>query len=90
MMGVGKFGIGRSYIGTATIDHNRKKVFQVVGRRGSVVSIMRVMGVRRELADVCGGTEITKIKDDDGFDYFLSANVPVDVDAAFDVVGMCR
>lgn len=84
-----KFGVGRSYVGTATVDHNRKKVFQVVARRGSVVSVMNVKNVRRELADVCEGTEIARIKDADGFDYFLSANVPVDVDAAFAVVGMC-
>ena len=85
-----KFGVGRAYVGTATVDHKRKKVFQVVGRRGGVVSVMHVTGVRRELADVCDGVEIATIKDDDGLDYFMSARVPVDVDAAFDVVEMCK
>lgn len=85
-----RFGVGRAYVGTATIDHKRKKVFQVVARRGSVVSVMHVKGVKRELADVCDGTEIARIKDDDGFDYFLSASVSVDIDAAFAAVEMCR
>ena len=90
MMVLGKFGVGQSYVGTATVDRRRKKVFQIVGRRGSVVSVMLVRGVLRELADSCDGTEFVKIKDADGFDYFVSANVPVDVDAAHAVVEMCR
>ena len=92
MTSMGKFDVGQAYVGTATVDHSRKKVFQVVKRSGNGlhVCIMPVRAVRREVVDVCDGTEYVRIKDDDGFDYFLSANVPVDVDAAYAVVEMCR
>lgn len=85
-----RFDVGKAYIGTATIDHNRKKVFQIVGRKGGVVSVMRAQSVKRELVDGCDGKEFVRIKDDDGFDYFLSASVTVDVDAAFAVAEMCK
>ena len=79
-----------SYVGTATIDHRRQKVFTVVARCGDVVSFSRVNDVRRELVDGCDGTEIVKIKDADGLDYFLSARVEADIDQAFNVVRMCQ
>lgn len=87
-----RFDVGLAYVGTATIDRSRKKVFQVVGRsaNGLRVCVQPVKAVKRVTANVCDGNEIAKVRDDDGFDYFLSARVSVDVDAAFDVVGMCR
>jgi len=84
------FHKGVSYVGTATIDHRRQKVFTVVARCGDVVSFSRVNDVRRELVDGCDGTEIVKIKDADGLDYFLSARVEADIDQAFNVVRMCQ
>lgn len=85
-----RFEKGSAYVGTATLDNKRQKVFQVVGRRGNVVSFSNVRDVRRELAEDCDGTEIVRLKDADGFDYFLSAQVEVDVDRAFSVVQMCQ
>lgn len=85
-----RFKTGSAYIGTASIDHRRQKVFSVVARRGGVVSFVSVKDVRRELTEDCDGTEIVKIKDADGFDYFLSARVEVDIDQAFNVVRMCQ
>ena len=83
-----RFKTGSAYIGTASIDHRRQKVFSVVARRGGVVSFVK--DVRRELVDGCDGTEIVRIKDADGLDYFLSARVEVDIDQAFNVVRMCQ
>ena len=87
---IGCFCKGAAYIGTSTLDHRRQKVFMVVARRGDVVSFSHVTNVVRELVEECDGTEIVKIKDADGFDYFLSAQVEVDVDKAFNVVKMCQ
>jgi len=84
------FRKGESYVGTATVDSHRQKVFTVVGRRGDLVSFAESKNVRRELTDECDGNEIVKIQDADGFDYFLSARVAVDIDGAFNVVKMCQ
>lgn len=84
------FERGSAYIGTATLDNKRQKVFEVVARRGNLVSFSHVRDVRRELTEDCDGTEIVKIKDVDGFDYFLSARVEVNIDKAFSVVQMCQ
>ena len=43
-----------------------------------------------EIPDSTGGTEIVKIKDDDGFDYVLSARVSANIDEAFNLVKICR
>ena len=85
-----RFERGAAYVGTATLDSKRQKVFSCVARRGNVVSFSHVSDVRQELADDCDGTEIVRIKDADGFDYFLSAQVSVDIDRAFRVVKMCQ
>lgn len=85
-----RFEKGSAYIGTSTIDNRRQKVFQVVARRGNLVSFAHVRNVRSELTDDCDGTEIVRIKDADGFDYFLSAQVDVNVGQAFSVVKMCQ
>ena len=85
-----RFERGSAYVGTATLDHRRQKVFSVVARCGNVVSFAHVRDVRRELTEDCDGTEIIKIKDADGFDYFLSAQVEVNIDKAFSVVQMCQ
>jgi len=90
MSGGGCFCRGAAYIGTSTVDRKRQKVFSVVARRGDVVSFSHVSGVQREMVEECDGTEIVKIKDADGFDYFLSAQVEVDIDKAFNVVRMCQ
>lgn len=84
------FQKGEAYIGTATIDRTRQKVFNVIARQGDVVSFAPVKGVRREVVEDCGGTEIVKIKDDDGFDYVLSARVSADIERSFNVVKLCR
>lgn len=86
------FRKGASYIGTATLDHRRQKMFTVVGRDGrGVVSFAHVNDVRRELAGVTvDETEVVKIKDPDGFDYFLSARVVADIDAAYNIVKLCQ
>lgn len=84
------FQKGEAYIGTSTIDRSRQKIFQVIARRGNIVSFAPALGVRRELVEECGGTEIVKIKDDDGFDYVLSARVNADIEEAFNIVKMCR
>lgn len=84
------FQKGEAYIGTATIDRTRQKVFNVIARRGNVVSFAPVKGISRELVEECGGTEIVKIKDDDGFDYVLSARVSANIDEAFNLVKICR
>lgn len=84
------FRPGLAYVGTATADSGRKKIFQIVSRSGRTVSLMHVKNVVREMADDCDGTEVVKIKDSDGFDYFLSARAPVDIDTAFSVVRMCQ
>lgn len=85
-----RFEEGSAYVGTATLDNKRQKVFSVVARRGNLVSFSHVRDVRRELTYDCDGTEIVKIKDADGFDYFLSAQVEVNIDKAFSVVQMCQ
>lgn len=85
-----RFERGSAYVGTATLDRKRQKVFSVVGRKGDVVSFSHVRDVRRELVEECDGTEIVKIQDEDGFDYMLSARVEVNVDRAFEVVKMCQ
>ena len=84
------FAPGESYVGTATLDHQRQKVFAVVARRGDVVSFAHVSNVRMELVEMCDGTEIVKVKDADGFNYFLSAKADVDVDRDFAIVRMCK
>ena len=86
----GCFCKGATYIGTSTLDHNRQKAFSVVARRGDVVTFSHVTDVRREMVEECDGTEIVKIRDADGFDYFLSAQVEVDIDEAFNIVKMCQ
>ena len=85
-----RFERGSAYVGTATLDNKRQKVFSVVARRGNIVSFSHVSDVRRGLADGCEGAEFVKIKDADGFDYFLSARVVADIDQAFDIVRMCQ
>lgn len=84
-----EFQKGEAYIGTATIDKSRQKVFQVIQRHGDEVSFAPCCGVRREIVEECGGTEVAKIRHDDGFDYVLSARVAADVDGAFKIVKMC-
>jgi hypothetical protein len=84
------FRPGSAYIGTATLDNKRQKVFLAVARRGNIVSFSHVCDVRRELTDYCDGTEIVKVRDADGFDYFLSARIEADIDRAFDIVRMCQ
>ena len=37
-----------------------------------------------------GCTEYVMVKDPDGYDYFVSAQVGVDIDEAFNVVRMCQ
>ena len=86
----GCFCKGAAYIGTSTLDHNRQKAFSVVGRRGDVVTFSHITDVRREMVEECDGTEVVKIRDADGFDYFLSAQVEVDIDEAFNIVKMCQ
>lgn len=85
-----RFEKGQAYVGTATIDHTRQKVFVVSARRGDDISFAHVNKVCRERVGLCDGTEIARIKDADGFDYFASARVPVDVDMAFRIVGLCK
>lgn len=85
-----KFREGASYVGTATLDRKRQKVFSVVARRGDVVAFSPVRDVKRERVEECCDTEIVRVKDADGFDYLISAQVEVDVDRAFDVVQMCQ
>lgn len=84
------FQKGEAYIGTATIDRTRQKVFNVIARQGDVVSFAPVKGISREMVEDCCGTEIARIKDDDGFDYVISARVNADVANAFKIVKMCR
>lgn len=85
-----RFEKGLAYVGTSTIDRKRQKVFLVVGRRGEVVSFSHVSAVVRGMVNDCGGTEIVKMQDDDGFDYMMSARLPVDVGEAFHVAGLCK
>jgi hypothetical protein len=89
-MSAASFKEGSAYIGTATIDHRRQKIFSVIARRGSVVSVAHTKDVRRETVESCDGAEIVKVRDSDGFDYVLSARVGVDIDKAFNVVRMCQ
>lgn len=89
-MSAASFKEGSAYIGTATIDHRRQKIFSVIARRGSVVSVAHIKDVRRETVESCDGAEIVKVRDSDGFDYILSARVGVDIDEAFNVVRMCQ
>ena len=42
-----KFREGASYVGTATLDRKRQKVFSVVARRGDVVAFSPVRDVKR-------------------------------------------
>ena len=88
-MSDGCFHKGAAYVGTATFDHKIQKVFAVVARRGDVVSFAHVGSVRREVVEDFDGTEIAKVRDADGFDYFLSAQVEADIDRAFNIVRMC-
>ena len=85
-----RFEKGKAYVGTSTIDRHIQKVFVVAGRRGEVVTFSHVTNVKRETIEDCQGTEIVKLRDDDGHDYFMSARVAVDVDEAFHVVGLCK
>lgn len=71
-----RFEKGRGYVGTSTTIPRLQKVFVVSDRWGKVVSFSRVGKVKREAVDDCNGTEIVKLKDDDGGDYFMSARVP--------------
>ena len=84
------FRTGSAYIGTSTISRKRQKVFLIVGRRDSLISVAHVHDVQREFVETCDGTEYVKVKDPDGYDYFISAQVGVDIDEAFNVVRMCR
>ncbi len=84
------FEKGSAYIGTATIDKSRQKIFVVTARRGDEVSFSHVSKIRRERIDDCAGTEVARIRDADGFDYFTSARIPVDIDEAFRIVGLCK
>ena len=85
-----RFEMGRSYVGTSTVDRRRQKVFAVVGRSGESVSFSHVKQVKREAIEECDGTEIVRLKGGDGFDYFMSARVPIDIDEAFHVVDLCK
>ena len=85
-----RFNVGAAYVGTASLDHKHQKAFVVVARRGDVVSFAHVHDVRREMVEDCDSTEIVRIKDADGFEYFLSAQAMVDIERAFDVVRMCQ
>lgn len=84
------FQKGQAYVGTSTVDRHRQKIFVVAGRRGEVVSFSHVKKVKREAIEDCDGTEIVRLRDDDGFDYFMSARVPIDIDEAFHVVDLCK
>jgi len=84
------FRIGGSYVGTATVDRKRKAVFQVVGRRGGTVSIMLVNRVVRPEVKLCDGKECAIVRDAGGMEFFVSASLPVDIGAAFEVVEMCK
>lgn len=85
-----RFECGLAYVGTATSDRARQKVFVVTARRGDSVSFSHVHKVCRERVDDCAGTEIVRIRDRDGLDYFASARVPVDIDEAFRIVELCK
>lgn len=85
-----RFERGQAYVGTSTIDRRRQKIFVVASRQEEVVTFSHVKNVKREIVDDLDGTEIVKIKDDDGFDYFMSAREPVDIDEAFHIVGLCK
>ena len=85
-----RFTKGQAYVGTSTTDRRIQKVFVVAGRRGEVVSFSHVKKVKREAIEDCDGTEIVRLRDDDGFDYFMSARVPIDIDEAFHVVYLCK
>lgn len=85
-----RFERGLAYVGTATGDRSRKKIFVVTDRRGGTVSFSHVHKVCREQVDDCFGTEVARIRDRDGLDYFASARIPVDVDEAFRIVELCE
>ena len=84
------FEVGKAYVGTATVDREHQKVFVVLARCGRRVSLAEVKGVHREKVVVVGDREFVTIKSADGFDYGVAASVAVDIDAAFNVVGMCN
>lgn len=84
------FRKGEAYIGTSTFDNRYKKIFVVTARKGRRVSFSIVNDIVREDTDDCDGTEFVKLRDPDGQTYFLSARVPVDVDAALEIADACR
>ena len=89
---VARFRIGAAYIGTQTADNSRKKIFQVIGRQEATVSMMvvQVSKVDRPEVKLCDGKEYAIVRDAAGVDFFVSASVPIDVDAAFAVAEMCK
>lgn len=84
------FEKGQAYIGTSTLDRRRQKVFVVVGRSGLTLSLTTVGRVYREQVESVFGTETVRVRDADGFDYFASARLPVDIAEAFRIVALCE
>lgn len=84
-----RFKPGEAYWGTATLDHNQKKVFLVTGRGDRTVSLSHVNDLVQEHVDVVDGREVVRVADD-SFEYVLSASVPVDIDRALAIVKACR
>mgnify|MGYP003307811941 CR=1 FL=1 len=85
-----RFEKGSAYVGTSTVDRRRQKIFAVAGRQCEVVSFSCVKDVKRVTVDDCDGTEIVKLRDSDGHEYFMSARARADIDEAFRVVGLCK
>ena len=80
-----RFERGRIYFATHCADASRKRLVQVVGRRGGVVLFSAVQALETKRVEWFDGREVAQLEGADG-PYVASAAVAVDADLAIDIL----
>ena len=86
-----KFEVGKSYLGTSTMDQKRKRVFVCVGRfDDGGIAFTQANDIAKAEPEHIVGREVVKIGLKDGFDYMVSPAVKVDMMSAAMVADAMR
>ena len=84
-----RFERGRVYFATHCADASRKRLVQVVGRRGGLVLFSAVQALETKRVDWFDGREVAQLEGEDG-PYVASASVAVDAELALDLLAASR
>lgn len=83
-----RFEVGKSYLGTSTMDQRRKRVFVCVSRLDDGIVFTQANDVAKGEAEPIVGREVVRIGLKDGFDYMVSPTVEVDLVNAASVMSV--